>query len=222
MLFLIFGSSCSGKTTLLDALRARLGDLEIHDFDEIGVPDDADLAWRHRANEEWVQRALAAGRDFVLAGQTPLGEVLASPSAPQLDAISACLLDCDDTERLARMRGRGDDWAAQFGDNLEDFVHWGEWMRGHARDPRFRRFVIQERGDDSMEWARWSDWRANDPRWRVRIVDTSHVSVDDVADELERWLEEERELLRAGRHPLTGAALAASTGEARPASPPDP
>jgi hypothetical protein len=210
MLFLIFGSSCSGKTTLLDALRVRFADLEIHDFDEIGVPADADMAWRHRANEQWVQLALteqAEGRDFVLAGQTPLGEMLAAPSAVELDAVSACLLDCDDTARLARMRSRGDEWAARFGDKLDDFVHWGEWMRGHARDPRFRQFVIQEKSDPAMRWERWSAWRANDPRWRVRIVDTSDVSVEEVADELERWLEEERELLRAGRHPLTGAVL---------------
>lgn len=212
MLFLIFGSSCAGKTTLLDALRARQGELEIHDFDEISVPADADTAWRHRANEQWVQLALAEqaeGRDFVLAGQTPLGELLAAPSAHQLDAISACLLDCDDTERLARMRSRGDDWAARFGNNLDDFVHWGAWMRGHARDPGFRPFVIQEQCDPGMRWERWSEWRASDPRWRVRIVDTSRVSVDEVADELERWLEEERELTRAGRHPLTGEVLAA-------------
>jgi hypothetical protein len=43
----------------------------------------------------------------------------------------------------------------------------------------------------------------------VRIVDTSHVSVEEVVDELERWLEEERALLRDGQHPLTGAVLAA-------------
>ena len=210
MLFLIFGSSCSGKTTLLDALRERQADLEIHDFDEIGVPADADMAWRHRANEQWVQRALAARGDFVLAGQTPLGELLAAPSAVHVDAISACLLDCDDTERLARMRRRGEDWAARFGGNLEDFVHWGEWMRGHARDPRFRPFVIQEQCDPSMQWERWSEWRASDPRWRVQIVDTSDASVDEVADELERWLADERGLLRAGQHPLTGATLAAA------------
>jgi hypothetical protein len=210
MLFLIFGSSCSGKSTLLEALRARWAELEIHDFDEIGVPAGADIAWRHRANEQWVQLALteqADGRDLVLAGQTPLGELLAAPSASQLDAIAACLLDCDDAERLARMRQRGDDWAAQFGDSLDDFVLWGEWMRGHARDPRFRQFVIRERCDPSMQWDRWSEWRANDPRWRVRVVDTSRVTVEEVVDELERWIREERGLAREGRHPLTGASL---------------
>jgi hypothetical protein len=173
MLFLIFGSSCSGKTTILSELRERHAGLEIHDFDEVGVPVDADNAWRHRTNEEWVQRAVgeqAAGRDFVLAGQTPFGELLAAPSATELEAISACLLDCDDTVRLARMRGRGDDWAARFGDSLDDFVLWGDWMRGHARDPRFRQFVIREQCDDAMQWERWSDWPAHDPRWRVRIV----------------------------------------------------
>jgi hypothetical protein len=207
VLFLIFGSSCAGKTTIVDELRTRHAELEIHDFDEVGVPADADIAWRQRTNEQWVQRAVAAGRDFVLVGQTPLGELLAAPSAPRLDGISACLLDCDGTERLARMRRRGDDWVARFGNNLDDFVHWGEWMRGHARDPAFQQFVIQERSDPGMQWERWRDWRANDPRWRVRIVDTSHVTVDDVADELDRWIEEERELLLAGRHALTGAAL---------------
>ena len=86
-------------------------------------------------------------------------------------------------------------------------MHWGAWMRGHARDPRFGRFVIEENCDPSMQWKRWSEWRANDPRWRVRVIDTSDASIDEVAEELERWLEEERELGVAGRHPLTGAAL---------------
>jgi hypothetical protein len=68
----VFGSSGSGKTAALEALRRRgVPRLELHDFDELGVPPDADTAWRQRANERWVRRALgleAHEVDVLLAG----------------------------------------------------------------------------------------------------------------------------------------------------------
>jgi hypothetical protein len=109
-LLLLFGASGAGKTFALDPLRELLPALAIHDFDEIGVPAGADTGWRQRSNEAWIRRALddqAHGVDFVLAGQTPFGELLASPSAPLLEAISGCLIDCDDETRHARLRARG-------------------------------------------------------------------------------------------------------------------
>ena len=109
MLFLLFGSSAAGKTFVLAALRGRVADLAVHDFDEIGVPAGADTAWRHRAD-----RAVGApgaglpgrGHDLLLAGQTPFGELLAAPSASRLDAISACLIDCDDDDAQSHGFGR--------------------------------------------------------------------------------------------------------------------
>src|SRR5690242_17082835 len=98
MLFLVFGSSGAGQTVALHAPRGRVAGVELHDFDELGVPRGADLAWRHRANERRVQRALRVqgeSTDVLLAGQTSFGELLASPSAPALDGVAACLLDCD-------------------------------------------------------------------------------------------------------------------------------
>jgi len=75
VLFLLFGSSASGKSVALTELRARqVPRLAVHDFDEIGVPAEADRAWRQRANEIWLGRALdhqAEGTDMLLAGQTP-------------------------------------------------------------------------------------------------------------------------------------------------------
>ena len=105
MLLLLFGSAAAGKTSAMNALRERFHDLAIHDFDEIGVPPDANSGWRHRATERWLRRALdyqAEGTDLLLAGQIPHGELLATPSAPQLEAISACLFDCDDETRVTR------------------------------------------------------------------------------------------------------------------------
>lgn len=146
MFFLLFGSSCSGKTLAVDALRGRLDALAIYDFDEIGVPAGADLAWRHRADEEWVQRALehqVRGTDLLLAGQTPLGELLAVPSASRLEAISACLLDCDDSTRASRLQARGPEWLSRTCGTVPDYLNWADWMRGHAADPRSRIEVIR-------------------------------------------------------------------------------
>ena len=201
MLFLVFGASGAGKTFALEALRNRVLDLAIHDFDEIGVPPGADTVWRHRADEEWVRRALdyqAAGTDLLLAGQTPFGELLATPSAPLLEAISACLIDCDDDTRVARLRARGPEWLAQTAGDLEDYLNWAEWLRRHARDPTWQTDVIRNEATESeMYWDRWSDWTADDPRWRVRALDTSKLPVEHVASELAEWIADERALVRA-------------------------
>lgn len=210
MLFLLFGSSAAGKTFVLDALRGRIGDLAVHDFDEIDVPPDADTAWRHRANEQWVLWALdyqREGTDLLLAGQTPFGELLAAPSASRLEAISACLVDCDDETRIARLRARGPEWFARTGGDLQDYLNWAAWMRHHAADPSWQTEVIRHEATlDEMRWSRWAGWRAGDPRWRVRVIDTSALPVEEVAGELAEWINDERALLRSGAHPLGDAA----------------
>jgi hypothetical protein len=191
---------------VLNELRGRIPNLAIHDFDEIGVPAGADTAWRYRAEEQWVRRALdcqGQGIDLLLAGQTPLGELLAVPSATRLEAISACLLDCDDATRIERLSARGREWFAQTGGDLQDYLNWAAWMREHAADPSARTEVIQHEATvDEMRWSRWITWRAGDPRWRVRIIDTSTLPVVGVADQLLEWIAEERALFQSGKHPL--------------------
>ena len=200
MLFLLFGSSAAGKTFALNALQGRVPELAIHDFDEVGVPPGADTAWRHRANEEWVRRALdyqTEGTDLLLAGQTPFGELLATPSAPLLEAISACLLDCDDDTRVARLQARGPEWLARTAGALQDYLDWAEWMRRHASDPSWRLDVIRDKATEGeMDWTRWSTWTADNPRWRVRVIDTSTAPMEHVANELAQWIAEERALAR--------------------------
>lgn len=194
MLFLLFGSAGVGKTVALDTLRRRrLPTIAIHDFDEIGVPPRADIAWRQRGNEHWLRRALdyeADRVDLVLAGQTPPGELLATPSAPLVEAISACLVDCDDETRLARLRPRG---RAQLG--RMDARACGRPELANGGDHAARDGV-------EMRWERWSDWTADDPRWRVRVLDTTTLAVGEVADELVNWIVEERALVQSGEHPL--------------------
>jgi hypothetical protein len=130
VILLVVGATAAGKTAALGFVAGRLPHVEIRDFDEVGVPEDPDDLWRSRANEQWVQHAIASDRPLLLAGQTPLGELLASPSADRLDGIASCLVDCHDVVRIQRLRRRGHPPATQ------DQLNWAAWHRMHATDPQ--------------------------------------------------------------------------------------
>ncbi len=189
MLFLITGASGSGKSACIPHLKRLIPDILIHDVDELGVPDGADAVWRQRITEKWILQALVyqwAGHDMVLCGNTVLGEVLASPSAPALDGLATCLLDCHDVVRIDRLQGRGDDQATQ------DMLCWAAWQRMHAVDPQWRPDVIQDGSAPEMRWDRWHDWQRSDPRWDVWVLDTTELSVETVAERIATWVCTER------------------------------
>jgi hypothetical protein len=198
MLLYIAGSSCAGKTTTLPALR-DLPALAVRDFDEMGVPSGADTAWRQLTMERWVQFAVeqqAVSVDVVVAGQSPLGEVLAVPSAPQLEAVAVCLLDVEDEVRRSRLQGRdGDRWDE---DAVEAFVGWGRWHREHARDPQSRPEVITTNAWPAMRWDRWRTWRSGDARWSVPVLDTTHSSSEVTGGRVREWVIGCRQAAAAG------------------------
>ena len=205
MLLNVTGSSCAGKSTLIGQVESLLdrSDVVVADFDEIGVPDDAGTNWRHVANEQWVRRALdlqGQGRHLLISSQTPLGELLATPSAVELEAIANCLVDVDDDDRLRRLGQRDPaKWSAE---TLEAFVRWGQWHRHHAEDPRHLPNVIVRPSSVPMAWDRWAGWTAGDPRWTSAVIDTTGRSVDDAARELLQWVNDQLHGLDNGTLPL--------------------
>ncbi|NIK57580.1 hypothetical protein [Kribbella shirazensis] len=204
MLLVVTGSSCSGKTTLARALGDRRRGVVFHDHDEIGVPEDADAQWRNRTTEQWIRRALEyqdRGLDVVLTGQSPLGEILASPSAPQLDGIAVCLVHVSDEERRRRLDRRdGGRWSPAV---LDSFVGWGAWHLGHAEDPRHRPDVIIDGSWPEMVWDRWSTWTKEDPRWYTYVLDTTGRSIAQSVDDLEQWVMGQRRAARSGKLALS-------------------
>jgi hypothetical protein len=60
-----------------------------------------------------------------------------------------------------------------------------------------------------MRWERWSNWLPGDPRWKVRVIDTSVLSVEQVADELAEWIAEERTAFGRRSDQAIRAALSA-------------
>jgi hypothetical protein len=199
MLFVLTGASCSGKTEIATALTGARG-LVVHDFDEHGVPAVPSTGWRQRSLERWVRRAIEAqhdGLDFLLSAPSPLGEVLAAPSADRLDAIAVALVDVDDAEREARLERRSPGVLDAQG--RAAILDWAHWHRDHARDPRFEPERLTTESARRMRWDRWSDWREGDPRWVTTILDTT---AGDVARSVERTAEWMRSARRARPRPL--------------------
>jgi hypothetical protein len=226
MLLKLTGSSGAGKTTLCFAVGARLDGIAVHEFDEVGVPDPPfPPYWRNRMTELWVRRALeyqSRGIDLLLSGNSPLGEVLAAPSAPLLDGIAVCLIDVADQVRRDRLAVRDRDrWDAAA---MDAFCGWAAWHREHAGDPRYRPDVIIDGSWPRMAWHRWTGWTAADPRWRTPVIDTTGRSLAESVDQVEQWVNEQRDAHRRGRLALAGGWDDATTTEAaapKPTAPPE-
>ena len=203
VLFKLTGSSCGGKTTLAVAVKESLDpQIELHDFDEVGVPEIPSSTWRVRTTEQWVRAAIdlqGEGRHVLLTGQTPLGELLAVPSAPQLDGIAVCLVDVADGERTTRLAERG---SSHPGANLESLINWAAWHRQHAADPRARQQVIVRDDWPEMAWQRWTHWERGDPRWVVETIDTTAVPLKESSEEVLAWVNRQLASWRDGTLPL--------------------
>jgi energy-coupling factor transporter ATP-binding protein EcfA2 len=184
MFLLITGASGAGKSTVRSLIAADLPptveSVELHDV--VGPERFPTLAWRQRSTEAVVRRALALqaeGRHLLLAGDpVAAGEVIAAPSADELDGIAVCLLDLDRDAQTARLSVRGDDPSL--------YVHhisFADWMRAHARHAGHMPQVLQTGGWDQMRGGRLSDREG----WAIRVLDTSALSPPAVAREVLTW-----------------------------------
>jgi hypothetical protein len=186
MLFYITGANGSGKTSCIPALAHLLPNFAIHDFAEVGVPANPDALWRQETTEFWartyVQKYQAHGRHAVICGEAVFGEIWASPSIDQVDACHACLLDCDDITRVDRLRGR-----ATYGPDMH-ILCWAAWLRVHSVDPGWCPEVIQAKSHPAMRWDRLANCKRGDPIWHQEIIDTTHLTVEEVASAIEAWI----------------------------------
>lgn len=187
MLLSLSGASGVGKSTVLTELqRSGLGpDITCVEFDSIGVPEDADTAWRHSAIERWVRFSIDeqdAGRHVLLAGQVPPGELLAAPSADRLDGIAVHVLHCSPAMQERRLIGRGEP-----GDSLIHHLRFGTWFHRHAMDPTFQPEVIRVGSAVPMAWERWENVGDDRARWPVSVTDTDGLAPAEVVERVRGW-----------------------------------
>jgi predicted kinase len=113
-LIVLTGASGSGKTTIADAIAARFaGEIEVHDFDSIGVPPlkqmtadyGSPAAWQRAMTFKWMERLAeraAQGRKLLFEGQMRLAFVAEAAKAIGLSYLPL-LVDCDDETRRHRL-----------------------------------------------------------------------------------------------------------------------
>jgi broad-specificity NMP kinase len=186
-LLLISGASGVGKSTVRPLVTDLLGD--VIEGVELGhlspVPRFPTKAWRQECVELAVQRAIELDRDgrhLLLSGDpVAAGEVLAAPSADQIDA-SICLLDATPEVQMARLRGRGDPEAP-----LVHHVAYAEWLRSHAVDPTHVPEVLTANSWQPMRWERWTTVESGDSRWAMTRLDSSDLDPAEVAQAAAQW-----------------------------------
>lgn len=194
MIYFVTGASGSGKSACVEPIARLLPQAKVHDFFEICATSTYFANWdtraiekRQRATEFWLQQAAANrkdGLDTIICGGVVLGEILACPSAPEPAEIKVCLLDCYDVIRIDRVLGRGHSTY----EASQETLCWAGWLRLHSVDPQWRQDVIKSEGAPEMEWSRWDNWRRDDPRWQTWRLDTTDLSLEEVAKQLVSWV----------------------------------
>jgi broad-specificity NMP kinase len=185
VLLLITGASGVGKSTIRTVVTPELSPgVECVELKDLApLPTARTQGWRQQMAETAVRRAVelqASGRHLLVAGDpVPAIEVVAAPSAPQLDAVAVCLLDASAEAQADRLTARGDDPAL-----LVHHQAFAEWMRQQAIDPLHMLHVVSDQGWDEMRWERL-ERLADD--WRMRTIDTSRLSCQEVADLVLEW-----------------------------------
>lgn len=189
MLFFVTGASGSGKTACIKDLKHLLQNVEFFDFDDVGVPENADKIWRQQSTEYWIKKAIECqkkNKDICVCGTAVLGEILSSPSVSEVKGIAVCLLDCSDWVRVERLRKRGTHGAHQ------DMLNWAAWLRMHTVDPQWHQNVIKENSWKQMSWDRWDTWQKGNENWDITyVIDTTSLTIGEVAKCVANWITKE-------------------------------
>jgi hypothetical protein len=184
-LLLVTGASGVGKSTVRAVVAPELSPAVecVELLDLTPGPEAMTRVWRQQTAEAAVLRAIElqeSGRHLLLAGDpVPAAEIVAAPSAPNLEAIAVCLLDATPEAQAARLAARGDPPAL-----LVHHQAFAEWMRRQASDPLHMTHVVADGGWERMRWERLEQLTED---WSMHTIDTTHLSICEVADAVIDW-----------------------------------
>lgn len=182
MIYFIIGASGSGKTTCLEPLKRLLPEFMFYDFDDIGVPNNADKKWRQEATEKWIKKLSQdyESKNACLLGQMVPAEIVSSPSAANLHDIYIILLDCSDEIRIQRLKKRNSYSIDQ------NTLNWASWLRMHCKNPTWEPHVIKNASSPQMCFEKWSSLKSWKDIANIKIIDTTKLSFYELAKQISK------------------------------------
>lgn len=123
-IFFITGASGVGKSTLVEQLKLlNLPSCVVCDFDERGVPANADEVWRKRETALWLdvaEKNLKANITTIICGVSVPAEVIAVRDVPR---VFFGLIKVDDLIIEKRLKARG--WSENL---IKDNICWAAFL----------------------------------------------------------------------------------------------
>ncbi len=138
-IFFITGTSGCGKSTLMMLLKLQLLGLQfaVYDFDEVGVPANADQVWRQQTTDYWLIKAgenSLQNISTIICGVTVPSEVLGSLHKPDLP-IYFGFIKVADAIIHNRLQQRG--WDEQL---IQDNLTWAQFLQNEVEQQQ--NFII--------------------------------------------------------------------------------
>lgn len=102
----ITGAEGVGKSSIIQRLKQYFYYIDIHDFDEVGVPKNPPLSWRLDTTKYWIKKAIenqSKGISTCILGLCFPEEVKSFDEFKKLNEVIFCLLDIDEKEREKRL-----------------------------------------------------------------------------------------------------------------------
>lgn len=161
-----------GKSSLIPHLESKLvgRNFVIHDFDERGVPDNADREWRQSETIHWVQvgkENQVQGISTVICGYSKPAEIKEAEEKVGVK-ISICLLDANEESIRTRLTNRHEnpgslqELSRITGKTPEKFIEDNVWVSSQFRE------ASKEAG--------------------YFVLDTSSLTPEQVAEEIGEWI----------------------------------
>lgn len=105
----ITGAEGVGKSSIIEPLKEKFPEIDIHDFDELGVPDNPTLKWRLDTTLYWIIKAIKNLEENIstcILGLSFPSEVKGFEESNRLENLDFLLLDVHEEERAIRLSGR--------------------------------------------------------------------------------------------------------------------
>jgi len=154
--FFITGTSSSGKTTLVNFFKKELSFAEVHDFDEGGVPPNADEKWRKKRTNEWLEKATfyqTMGKSTIICGVSVPEEIKKSKAySPSLN-VHYGFIYIDEQEIRKRLTERG--WKEKL---IEDNINWSKHLEKYVRAEKNNYIVDGKKYNAQQVAKKFIDW----------------------------------------------------------------